>query len=259
MTDAVELAQHFEYQAQACEALGSPFTARLCRALPLILDTTSATGRRALEWPGDVRADALALRLTGGLHALVLSKADSALTDVYPPNATEDAELSAAVRGAIHRHDPRLAAGLDSPPQTNEIARSAMLLPGLLEIARITRLPLTICEIGASAGLNQLLDRFGYRYGQARWGNILSPVQLAPEVRGGPIPLDGDMTIAGKAACDLSPIDISRANERLRLRSYVWADQVARLERLDAAIALATAEPVSIVQADAADLSMTRW
>jgi hypothetical protein len=39
----------------------------------------------------------------------------------------------------------------------------------------------------------------------------------------------------------------------LRLRSYVWADQAARLARLDAALAIAAQFPPQLVKADAAD------
>ncbi|WP_367717061.1 DUF2332 family protein [Nitratireductor sp. GISD-1A_MAKvit] len=129
---------HFEKQAQACDRMGSSFTARLCRLLPEILDRATATGARVLDWPGAPGEDALALRLCGGLHALVLAGKDAGLTDVYPPNAASPEALRKAVRAAIARHDERLCANLDSAPQTNEIGRAAMLLPGFLTIARET-------------------------------------------------------------------------------------------------------------------------
>ena len=160
-----EIRAHFLAQAKACDGLGSPFTARLCRILAHDLDDSTRTGRTMLGWLGDVRADAVSLRLCGGLHQLVLTRVDAELAAVYPPHDAGDDEIAAAVAGAIRRFDDRLAAGLASAPQTNEIARSAMLLPGLLTIARESGsgLPLDLCEIGASAGLNLLFDRFHYR------------------------------------------------------------------------------------------------
>ena len=101
---------NFAGQAEACDDLGSPFTARLCRLLPDILDAATATGRRVLDWPGDPLADALALRLCGGLHALVLTKADAELSAAYPPNDLDDEALGKALAGAIRRNDPFLAA-----------------------------------------------------------------------------------------------------------------------------------------------------
>lgn len=244
--------QHFVHQAASCETLGSPFTARLCRALAECLDETTRTGRKVLHWAGNTRENALALRLCGALHALVLAGRDAVLAAVYPPQEATEADLRAALQNAIARHDLALSASLDSAPQTNEIARSAMLLPGFLEIARETTLPLALHEIGSSAGLNLLFDRFHYRYGDAEWGDPVSPVRLAPEVRGNPVPVHGQLEIVERAGSDIAPVDIATAEDRLRLKSYIWADQAMRLQRLDAALNLAAMQPFRLEKADAA-------
>lgn len=243
---------NFAKQASACDDLGSPFTARLCRLLPGMLDPATVTGRRVLDWPGNPLADALALRLCGGLHALVLADADAELSAVYPPNDPDDEGLAKALALAIRRNDAFLAAFLDSPPQTNETARAGMLLPGFLLIARETGLPLALTEIGSSAGLNLFFDRFDYDYAGRSWGPTGSPARLAPEVRGGPPPLAGELRIAERAGSDIAPVDISDPAQRLRLRSYVWADQTERLARIDAAIAIASETPFVLETADAA-------
>jgi len=243
---------NFAQQAKSCDDLASPFTARLCRLLPGMLDVTTATGRRVLDWPGDPLADALALRLCGGLHALVLAKADAELSASYPPNDVDDEALGKALAGAIRRNDPLLAAFLDSPPQTNETARAGMLLPGFLLIARETGLPLALTEIGSSAGLNLFFDRFDYDYAGHSWGPAGSPARLVTEVRGSPPPLAGELRIADRAGSDIAPVDISDPAQRLRLRSYVWADQAARLARLDAAIGIALETSFVLEKADAA-------
>jgi hypothetical protein len=245
--------EHFVHQAAACDALGSPFTGRLCRALSVVLDRSTRTGARVLDWEGHTREDALSLRLCGGLHALVLSGVDDRLSAVYPPNEADDADLSKAVALAIARNDDRLLAALNNPPQTNEIARSGMLLPGFLTIARETGLPLALYEIGSSAALNLLFDRFFYRYGDAEWGDPASLVRLAPEVRGKSVPLGGTLKILSRNGSDIAPVDISIETDRLRLRSYIWADQTARLQRLDAAISVAASTPFGLEKADAAD------
>jgi hypothetical protein len=244
---------HFEFQARACDHLGSPFTARMCRLLNELLDNMSATGRRIRNWPGDPAADALALRLCGAMRALVLGGKDTTLTAAYPPRQSDEVVLREATRDAIARHDGFIEAFIDSPPQTNEIARSAMLLPGLLLIARETGLPMVLREIGASAGLNLNLDRFHYAYGNAKWGDPASPVRLSPEVRGMAPRLGGVSQVRSRAGCDRMPVDISDPAQRLRLRSYLWPDQPYRMERLEAAIAVAAANPFRLVGKDAAD------
>lgn len=257
MASRSAIAAHFSAQATACDDLGSPFTARLCRTLPEVLDGTR-TGERVFDWTGDLRQDALALRLCGGLHRLVLEGADAELAAAYPPQAPGDAELEAALRGAFARNDAMLAGHLDSPPQTNEVARSAMLLPGFLEVARLTGLPLALNEIGASAGLNLFFDRFRYAYGDEMWGDIGSPVHLAPQLRGEAPDLVGAVSVASRHGCDIRPVDIHDAEGRLRLKSYVWPDQQQRLARLDAAIDIAASGEFELRQDDAADFVAAR-
>ena len=245
------IADHFQAQADACEAMGSPFTSNLIRAAMDVLDGTTATGGRILAWPNHPRADALALRLCGALHALVLSGKDEVLATAYPPNPHGD--IASILALAIARHDAELDRWLNSPPQTNETVRSSALLPGFLAIARDTGLPLALTEIGSSAGLNLFFDRFRYRYGETDWGDADYPAVLAAELRG-PMPdLSGDLSIASRSGNDIAPLDVHEASDRLRLRAYLWPDQTERLERLDAAIAVARAGDFTIDKMDAAD------
>ncbi|QDZ01702.1 DUF2332 family protein [Nitratireductor mangrovi] len=255
---AAAIRDHFEKQAIACDDLGSPFTARLCRALASVLDRSTVTGLQVLEWEGNPRADALALRLCGGLHALVLSGEDDALAALFPAAKVAQATFETELAAAIRRNDEALVRALDNPPQTNEIARAGMILPGFLAAARALKRPFSGAEIGSSAGLNLIFDRFRYDYGDAGWGNAASPVRLSPEMRGTPPPLDGELAIVARAGSDIRPVDFRDPDQRLRLRSYLWADQPHRLERLDAAIGLAEAEPFVVERADAADFVRRR-
>ena len=203
-------------------------------------------------WPGDPVADALPLRLAGALHALVLSGADPVLAACYPPGDARS--LGSALVAALTRHDAFVRSFLPSPPQTNEVGRSAVLLGGFLQVASDTGLPLRLLEIGASAGLNLLWDRYGYRVGDGTWGDPEGPVQLAPRWSGPLPPLATPVAVAERAGCDVAPIDLARSKARLRLRGYVWADQPERLARIDGAIALARTAGVVVERADAA-----RW
>ena len=246
--------QHFQDQAAACRQLGSPFTAMLLETAAERLDGTSALGKAVLGWPGDPKADALALRFAGGLHALVLSGAAPALARVYPgAEVTTDPDtLWPAAADALEAHAPAMLRFLESPPQTNEVARCAVLLGGFLAIARQTGAPLALLEIGASAGLNLHWDGYAYGLGEAAWGPAAAPLRLEPEWRG-PLPPLGPVAVRARRGCDRRPLDPSDAHDRLRLRAYVWADQEARLARLDAALDHAARHGTRIEQADAAD------
>lgn len=244
--------RHFEKQAQACKHLGSPFTARLCQLLPGLLGTSdSTTAKHICSWPHDPDEDALALRLCGSLHALVLSDTDAELTKAYPPHKVPDTTLQTALAASISRYDAWLCDNLAHPPQTNEVARAAMLLPGFLAICREFRLPLAVREIGSSAGLNLLFDRFHYRYGAICVGDRHSPVQFAPRVQRQTLPLDGSLYVMSRKGSDIAPIDITNSSERLRLASYVWPDQTDRMQRQAAAIGLLSEEPFTLQRVDA--------
>ena len=234
----------FERQAMACEDLGSPFTARLCRHAAARLDRAGPVGRVILDWPDDPTGtgDALALRLAGGLHALVLSHRDDGLAAAYPPHEVADGVLWAAVEAAMVRHEAFLLARLQSAPQTNEIRRSSALLPAFLTLADMFAMPLDLLEVGASAGLNLQWDRYRYRLDGFAWGDPASPVHLEPDWQG-PRPPDAKVEVRDRRGCDLNPLDPTSAEDRQRLMSYVWADQADRMERLRAALSIAASSP----------------
>jgi hypothetical protein len=254
MASPQDIVAAFQTQAGHCRDLGSPFTAALCTALAELLPGLGTPLAAAvMGWPGSATADALPLRLAGGLHHLALSGADPEAVALYRAQPTEPGRLAAALAPLLRRWDARLAAWLDGPPQTNEVARSALLLPGLLLLARRCGLPLALWEIGASAGLNLQPDAYGYRYGEAGWGDSASPVQLAPELRGATPDLGGRLAIVSRRGCDRAPVDLATEPARLRLLAYVWADQRQRLARCRAAIELALAHGIAVERADAAD------
>ncbi len=244
----------FRHQAEACAELGSPFTARLCTLAAERLAAGTPVADRVLGWPGDPssRADALPLRLAGALHGLVLEGADPGLAAAYPPQEADDDALWSAVAAALRAHAAFILARLDGPPQTNETMRSAALAPGFLTVAARTGLPLVTSELGASAGLNMVWDRFAYRFGTALRGASDSPVIIAPDWTGPPPP-DVVPHVRERAGCDRAPSRLDDEADRLRLLSFVWPDQPERMTRLRAATTLASAEPVTVDRADAAD------
>jgi hypothetical protein len=246
----------FRLQAEWCDKLGSPFTALICRTLADRLDHTSGFGHRVLTWPLDnLRGDLVALRCCGALHYHVRSHPKYGLAQVYPPNPRPDAQtLWEAVRATIAEHDEALTKFLDTPPQTNEVSRAGLVLGGLLMVAARWRLPLSLIEIGASAGLNLNLDRFAYDLGRGRrWGDPQSEVRINTDWRGEAPPLDAPLQIAARLGNDQSPLSAAREDDRRRLLAYVWPDQADRLQRLEAALDIAARHPVEIVAGDAAE------
>lgn len=251
MPDTHTIPDAFRRQALACRHLGSPFTACVCEALADGLTGETAFGARILGWAGNPVNDALALRAAGALNALARSGDCTMLAAVYPPHETDDEGLRDAIAAAIAGHDDFLTRFLDSAPQTNEVARSNALLGGALHIAAETGLPMAIREIGSSAGLNLVFDRYAYELGTARWGEADAPVKIAAEWTGALPPLDEPLQVVSRAGCDINPLDAVR--DRERLLAYIWPDQQARLARIAAALTEAARTGVAVEKADAAE------
>ncbi len=247
---ATAFRRHASQQAGFCESLGAPFTSELCRLLAGRLPPDSELGRRLDNWPGNPNADALVLRLTGGLHAAVLGGTAPALAACYPPAPmpAED-KLWQAIAPVLAA--PGFAGWLDSAPQTNEVGRTGPLAAGMLAIAAETGLPLSLLELGASAGLNLLPDRYDLRLGGTRAGDPGAALSIDPLWEGAAPPAVR-LRIADRAGVDLSPLDVCNPVETRRMLAYVWPDQPARLQRMRTAIAIAATAPPLLVQGDAA-------
>src|SRR3954468_12780115 len=175
-----------------------------------------------------------------------------AIAEGGEPSPVDVAAAWAAFLEVVDSMRDEVAELLDHPIQTNEVGRSAPLLGGFLEVAKLG-LPLRLAEIGASAGLNLRWDRYRYEQDDAAWGDAGSPVRfVSPFREDGALPaLDVDVEIAERTGCDRAPVDPTSEDGRLTLMSYVWADQVERFTRLRGALEVARRVPADLERADA--------
>ena len=247
----------FLQQAEACAHLGSPMYADLLERAAGDLGAGGVTAGVLAGHEADTGPSALALRLAGSVHRLVLERRAGALAAFYPSvGGTWEPEGGwAAFRAVLAEQPDAVREWLDRPPQTNEVGRATALMGGLFRLGETYRLPVRLCEIGSSGGLNLLADRFGYvdPATGATVGDADSPVVLDPAWRGEPLVPWPDLEVVERAGSDLDPIDAATTEGRLALTAYVWPDQRARLERLRGALELAQRHPVAVERAGAAD------
>ena len=154
--------RHFERQADYCSAFGADLTARLLRQLSNCICASSALGQRIFNWPGDPapEADNLPLRLAGGLHALLLSGKARELAPIYRKGAIADADMQTLLQAVLQRHDAELTAFIENAPQANEVRRAAGIIAAAHWLKAYNGCHLIASELGASAGLNLLFDKF---------------------------------------------------------------------------------------------------
>jgi hypothetical protein len=140
--------------------------------------------------------------------------------------------------------------------QTNEVRRSWGLLPAFLLLAAERHLPLDLVELGPSAGLNLVWDRYRYRYGELSWGPPASGLELEGELRR-PFPaelLSVSPVVRRRRGIDLNPLDVTAEEGARLLECFVWADQRERLERLRRAIEVLRQEPPDLIRGDYVEL-----
>ncbi|MDP9226705.1 MAG: DUF2332 domain-containing protein [Actinomycetota bacterium] len=201
----------------------------------------------------DPRGSALALRLMGAVHRIVLRGDAPELAAHYrsvggtkgPDGAWEP------FRRVLLAHADVLRDEVRQPVQTNEVGRAAALVGGFLVVAHGSGLPLRVLELGASAGLNLRWDRYSYEARGQRWGPENSPVRLCDFATPPTPPFGVQATVAERRGCDRNPLDPTTEEGRLTLLSFVWADQVWRVRRLRAALDVARRFPAAVDRANA--------
>jgi hypothetical protein len=153
-----------------------------------------------------------------------------------------------SLRRLVSRRGAELSATmLARRTQTNEAARCATLLPALAQLPP----PLALIEVGASAGLTLLFDRYSYDYAGHRVAGLdpRAPV-LRCEPRG-PVPLpDRVPDIAWRAGLDLNPLDVTSDDDVRWLSCLVWPGEGDRHQLLAAAIAAARRDPPAVHRGD---------
>ncbi|MGH3356270.1 MAG: DUF2332 domain-containing protein [Nocardioidaceae bacterium] len=228
-------------QARACAEQGSPMYADL---LERVAADVESGGECAVFLKGhedDSLPSALALRLLGSVHRLVLDGTASSLVPFYPTTGGRwepDAGWH-AFQQTLRLHADAVRSRLDQVPQTNEVGRSATLMGGLLHIVAEQGLPVRLHEMGASGGLNLLADQFCYRDDRGTvYGRADSPVRFIDAWRGRAVP-EAEVRVVDRVGADIAPLDALTVDGRLTLTSYVWPDQSERLQRLRCALRVA--------------------
>ena len=229
----------------------SPLYIRLMRAAADDIDARGEVARlfKGIHAPPGAVPQ---LRFVAALHYLVLSGQTPALAAFYPSAGGERPpdDVWPTVLAAIDEHFEQIRARLQRTVQTNEPGRSAVLFAGLLWLAERHRRPIRLLEVGASAGLNLIADRYSYAVDGRELGNPDSPLRFVdPWMPAPPIDLAAAaarLEIVARAGCDVAPLDPRLADDQLTLLSYIWPDELRRIERLRAALSVAARDPVPV-------------
>ncbi|RBP67200.1 uncharacterized protein DUF2332 [Brevibacterium sanguinis] len=147
--------------------------------------------------------------------------------------------------------EPVVDVMLSHSTQTNEAGRCAVLLPVLSELEQ----PLSLIEVGASAGLCLFPDRYSYDFDTANGRVEVHPASGPSSVSirctmENHDPPDRVPDVAWRAGIDLNPLDVTDPEQRRWLQSLIWPEHRERRKRLEAAAAIAASDPPRILAGD---------
>jgi hypothetical protein len=163
--------------------------------------------------------DAFAIRLAGLVRFLFLKKKLSSMANL--------AEFCSILQTDVHFCDRFLA----SFPQTNEVTRSSALFFGLSQIVFPRCCSVRLLELGAAAGLNLNVDRYGFScWLTSMTSSVCIPLKFEGRLLHDPprLPL-----ISFRRGCDLRPV-----RDGSILCAFVFDDEPERNELLRSALAL---------------------
>jgi hypothetical protein len=222
----------------------SPLYDRICRAVAesdAVLDLVSEAPPRGHH----------PVLLLAAVHHLLLGGLDHPLASVYAGD--DDADPGPLfVDLCLQRRDELLGLLATRHVSTNEVGRAAVLGPALTTVAARLGPPLAHLDVGCSAGLNLLCDRYRLDYGPAgATGPADAPVRVACEILGGAPPIAPALPpIAARVGLDRDPVDVDDDEQARWQLACAWPD-TGRLPRTRRALAEARRAPSTLIRGDA--------
>jgi hypothetical protein len=244
------LSDHFRGFAAVAERDGGITYPAICRGVAEDAEVLAILDRAA-------RPQRRPLILLAAVHYLLLSGADHPLAAYYdtvaavcgrtgPPPADADPTAAFTDFCRVRRAEVEELVATRTT-QTNEVGRCTGLLPGLCHVAARYGgdVPLSLLDLGTSAGLNLLFDDYCYTYRSAADGTTLaagsptSAVALECEARDdlASLPELELPPMAERVGLDLAPVDPFSDEDALWLQACQWPDNPERFDRLRAALA----------------------
>ena len=200
------------------------------------------------------------LLLLAAVHYLVLGGLDHPLAAVYAAGDDPEPLADGVDPGALfvdvclQERDEILRLLATERVNTNEVGRSAVIGPALTLVAERLGAPLGHVDVGCSAGLNLLADRYRLDYGpRGATGPVDAAVELHCEVLAGRPPIARALpAVTARVGLDLAPADVHDPHQLRWQLACVWPD-TGRLERTRRALEEARRHPLTSVSGDAVE------
>jgi hypothetical protein len=221
---------------------GSPLYAELVEVVaedPELLRVMNRIGHLP---PPNLMFGAVQYMLMGGEDGDLAAHYLSIVGDPAPPDG-----VGPKFRSFVLAHEEEIVEmGNTRYTQTNECRRCVALLP-MVAMAEFRAFHLI--DVGASAGLNLGLDRYGYRYDDEEWHPDAEPL-LEAESRG-VAPELVEIEVLSRTGLDVNPLDPADESARRWLDALIWPEHVERRERLRSALDMVASLDIDMIAGDA--------
>ncbi len=252
-TDPIdELASLFLFLAETDFAGYSPLYENLARSVAADREMLGFIAGAASP---NTRRGRIPVLFFAAVHDATLAVPDSDLAVIYRGDSDGDPH-EALVRFVDEQQDLLTETMRTRSVQTNEVGRSAVLLPALV-VAAAGRTSVALVEVGPSAGVNLYLDRYHITYERdgaslAEVGSPESPVHLRCSLRGDALPGLGPVPdVVTRSGIDLAPLDATDPRQRRWLNACIWPGQPQRTAALNAALDVVADGGPDLVRGDA--------
>ncbi|MBG9545066.1 hypothetical protein ABE29_20565 [Cytobacillus firmus] len=241
------------------------FAERECKGSSLLYEYLSkkiASNETLLEICSSARAgQPVPNLLFGAVHYLLLNGKEHPLKEYYPSivnNPKLFNESFEDFKDFCLKYRNEIESILKTKlVQTNEVRRCAYLYPAFCTIYEKAKKPLALIEIGTSAGLQLLWDKYSYSYGQKNiYGNKDSKLNISAEIKGENIPIlhSTPPPVSTRVGIDLNIVDLKNEEEHLWLKSLIWPEHKERLFMFEEAASYVKDGSVHLVDGDGISL-----
>ncbi|HDX9588952.1 TPA: DUF2332 domain-containing protein [Bacillus pseudomycoides] len=195
--------------------------------------------------------------LFGAVHYLLLKGKEHVLKEYYlsitkNPREIDDSFLHFKDFCQVYK-DEIISLLKSKLVQTNEVRRCAYLYPIFCYIYSVVKKPLSLIEIGTSAGLQLLWDKYSYSYEtNGIYGDRNSRVHITSEIKGNHTPsfLLPSPPVASKVGLDLHINDLNNFEDYLWLKSLIWPEHEERIALFEKAATCLIENPVELIEGD---------
>lgn len=197
--------------------------------------------------------------LFGAVHFLLLQDPNHKLKTFYgsivsSPNDPGDSFLY--FREFCTKYSDTIISLLNNKfVQTNEVRRCSYLYPCFCFISEKAQKPLALIELGTSAGLQLLWDKYGYSYGNDTiYGNPEADVYVKRAITGRPSLHSKSPTVVSRTGIDLHINDLNNPEDYLWLMSLIWPSHHERRKLFEAAAKEVRKNHLDMIEGDGVQL-----